>query len=49
MGDGWRAAKVPCLIMLGDRDSMLYPEEGQAALIVRQWRKNFGYSTIKMD
>jgi len=29
--DGWRAAKTPCLIILGDRDSMLYPEEGQAA------------------
>ena len=29
--DGWRTATVPCLIMLGDRDSMLYPKEGQAA------------------
>ena len=28
---GWRAARVPCFIMLGDRDSMLYPDEGQAA------------------
>jgi pimeloyl-ACP methyl ester carboxylesterase len=28
---GWRSAKTPCLIMLGDRDSMLFPEEGSAA------------------
>ena len=28
---GWRQADTPCLIMLGDRDSMLFPEEGTAA------------------
>ncbi len=28
---GWRQATVPCFILLGDRDSMLYPEEGRAA------------------
>ena len=28
---GWRQADTPCLIMLGDRDSMLFPEEGKAA------------------
>ena len=28
---GWREADTPCLIMLGDRDSMLFPEEGTAA------------------
>ena len=28
---GWHQAKSPCLIMLGDRDSMLFPEEGKAA------------------
>jgi len=29
--EGWHRATVPCLIMLGDRDSMLFPEEGRAA------------------
>lgn len=28
---GWRQSRTPCLIMLGDRDSMLFPHEGQAA------------------
>ena len=28
---GWQEAKVPNLIILGDRDSMLFPAEGQAA------------------
>jgi pimeloyl-ACP methyl ester carboxylesterase len=29
--EGWRKAKTPCLVILGDRDSMLFPEEGKAA------------------
>ena len=28
---GWQKASIPCLIMLGDRDSMLFLEEGKAA------------------
>jgi polyhydroxyalkanoate synthase len=28
---GWRKAQSPCLIIVGDRDSMLFPKEGKAA------------------
>ena len=28
---GWRATKTPCLIVLGDRDTMLFPAEGRPA------------------
>jgi len=28
---GWHASTTPCLIMVGDRDSMLFPQEGKAA------------------
>ena len=29
--DGWRTSTTPCFIVLGDRDTMLYPDEGMAA------------------
>lgn len=41
---GWQAASVPNLIILGDRDSMLFPEEGRAAFD----RSGAGDKTLKI-